>query len=57
MTEYTVQSGDTLSKIAEKFYGDGSETSWRKIYEVNSDEFSTSILRYVDDFGGYDVKQ
>jgi nucleoid-associated protein YgaU len=37
MTEYTVQSGDTLSRIAEKFYGDGSETSWRKIYEANRD--------------------
>ncbi|MBW4598391.1 MAG: LysM peptidoglycan-binding domain-containing protein [Calothrix sp. FI2-JRJ7] len=35
MTQYTVQPGDTLSKIAEKFYGDGSEISWRKIYEAN----------------------
>lgn len=35
MTEYTVQPGDTLSKIAERFYGDGSEASWRKIYEAN----------------------
>jgi hypothetical protein len=24
--------------------------------EVTNDEFGTSILRYVDDFGGYDVK-
>ncbi|HEY9663494.1 MAG TPA: CAP domain-containing protein, partial [Allocoleopsis sp.] len=29
------QSGDFLSAIAQKFYGDGSEQSWRKIYEVN----------------------
>lgn len=32
---YTVQAGDTLSKIAQKFYGDGSEQSWRKIYDAN----------------------
>jgi peptidoglycan/xylan/chitin deacetylase (PgdA/CDA1 family) len=32
---YTVQPGDDLSKIAEKFYGDGTEQSWRKIYEAN----------------------
>jgi len=35
MTQYTVQPGDTLSIIAQKFYGDGSEASWRKIYEAN----------------------
>ncbi len=35
MTQYTVQAGDTLSIIAQKFYGDGSEASWRKIYEAN----------------------
>ncbi|HEY9663493.1 MAG TPA: LysM peptidoglycan-binding domain-containing protein [Allocoleopsis sp.] len=33
--QYTVQSGDFLSAIAQKFYGDGSEQSWRKIYEAN----------------------
>ena len=32
---YTVQSGDFLSAIAQKFYGDGSEASWRKIYNAN----------------------
>lgn len=32
---YTVQPGDDLSKIAKKFYGDGSEPFWRKIYEAN----------------------
>lgn len=36
MAKYTVQSGDDLSKIAEKFYQDGSEASWRKIYDANS---------------------
>ncbi|MBW4506257.1 MAG: LysM peptidoglycan-binding domain-containing protein [Scytonematopsis contorta HA4267-MV1] len=34
-TQYTVQAGDSLSNIAERFYGDGSEASWRKIYEAN----------------------
>lgn len=33
--QYTVQSGDSLSKIAQLFYGDGSEPSWRKVYEAN----------------------
>ena len=32
---YTVQAGDFLSAIAQKFYGDGSEASWQKIYEAN----------------------
>ena len=32
---YTVQPGDTLSGIAEKFYGDTSEKSWQRIYEAN----------------------
>jgi hypothetical protein len=32
---YTVQQSDFLSAIAQKFYGDGSETAWRKIYEAN----------------------
>ncbi len=32
---YIVQSGDHLSKIAQQFYGDGSEQSWKKIYEAN----------------------
>lgn len=35
--KYAVQPGDFLSKIAEKAYGDGSEQSWRKIYEANRD--------------------
>jgi len=32
---YTVQPGDFLSAIAQKLYGDGSEQSWRKIYDAN----------------------
>ncbi|WDD36972.1 LysM domain-containing protein (plasmid) [Nostoc sp. UHCC 0926] len=34
-TQYTVQPGDFLSSIAERFFGDGSEASWRRIYEAN----------------------
>jgi 5'-nucleotidase/UDP-sugar diphosphatase len=30
---YIVQKGDTLYKIAKKFYGDGSK--WKKIWEAN----------------------
>ena len=32
---YIVQSGDSLSKIAKKFYGDAA--SWKKIFEANRD--------------------
>ncbi|MCM8812258.1 MAG: LysM peptidoglycan-binding domain-containing protein [Candidatus Omnitrophica bacterium] len=34
-TIYTVKKGDTLEKIAARFYGDGSR--WRPIYEANRD--------------------
>ena len=33
---YTVVSGDSLSKIAKKFYGDASE--WKKIHAANIDK-------------------
>ena len=32
---YTIQKGDTLWKIARKFYGSGKE--WRKIFQANQD--------------------
>ena len=32
---YTVQSGDSLSKIAKHFYGDAAQ--WKKIHEANRD--------------------
>lgn len=35
IAQYTVAPGDFLSNIAQRFYGDGSEASWRKIYEAN----------------------
>ncbi len=41
---YTVVAGDTLTKIAAKFYGDGE--SWEPIYEANRDSLSSpSALR------------
>jgi nucleoid-associated protein YgaU len=34
-SEYTVKSGDTLSKIAKEKYGDASQ--WKKIHAANAD--------------------
>ncbi len=31
--EYTIKSGDTLSKIAQQYYGNASD--WKKIHEAN----------------------
>lgn len=33
---YTVVSGDSLSKIAKRFYGDASQ--WKKIHAANADK-------------------
>ena len=33
--DYTVKSGDTLSKIAKEKYGDASQ--WKKIHQANAD--------------------
>ncbi|MBO1067890.1 MAG: LysM peptidoglycan-binding domain-containing protein [Dolichospermum sp. DEX189] len=38
--QYTVESGDSLWKIAEEVYGDG--TQWTKIYEANRGVLSWS---------------
>lgn len=35
---YTIAEGDSLWKIAKKYYNDG--TSWRKIYEANKDKIT-----------------
>ena len=35
MATYTVQLGDDLSKIALKFYKDGSDANGNKIYQAN----------------------
>ena len=37
---YTVQKGDTLSKIAQKFYG--SSKKWRRIVDANKDKLGQS---------------
>jgi nucleoid-associated protein YgaU len=35
---YTVKAGDTLGKIAQELYGDGSR--WTEIYEANKDQIA-----------------
>ncbi len=39
---YTVQSGDTLAKIAQETLGDGNR--WREIFELNRDQISDPSL-------------
>ena len=39
---YTVVSGDSLSKIAKKFYGNANK--WRAIFEANGDQLSNPDL-------------
>ena len=39
---YTVKSGDTLSAIAKREYGDASE--WRRIYDANRDQINNPDL-------------
>jgi nucleoid-associated protein YgaU len=39
---YTVVKGDSLSKIAKRFYGDAQQ--WRKIYEANKDQIKNPDL-------------
>ncbi len=41
---YTVVSGDSLSKIAQREYGDASK--WREIYEANRDKIQDPDLIY-----------
>jgi len=41
---YTVVKGDSLSKIAKRFYGDAQQ--WRKIYEANQDLIKNPDLIY-----------
>ena len=44
MTSYVVVKGDSLSRIAQRAYGDG--TKWRKIYEANKDVIKDPDLIY-----------
>jgi nucleoid-associated protein YgaU len=39
---YTVKSGDSLSKIAKRFYGDADK--WKKIHAANSDKIPNPDL-------------
>lgn len=41
-TTYTVKSGDTLSAIARREYGDAG--AWRRIYEANRDQIDNPDL-------------
>jgi nucleoid-associated protein YgaU len=41
---YTVVKGDSLSKIAKRYYGDAQQ--WRKIYEANKAEIKDPDLIY-----------
>jgi nucleoid-associated protein YgaU len=39
---YTVVAGDSLSRIAKRFYGDADD--WRRIYEANRDQIKDPDL-------------
>jgi nucleoid-associated protein YgaU len=39
---YTVARGDSLSKIAKRFYGDGNR--WQKIFDANRDQIKDPDL-------------
>ncbi|MGB7948665.1 MAG: ABC transporter substrate-binding protein [Candidatus Binatia bacterium] len=43
--DYTVQLGDTLSKLAERFYN--SQSKWEKIYEANKNTVKNPNYIYV----------
>src|SRR5215831_8112074 len=45
MTQYMVKSGDTLSRISERFYN--SATKWEKIYEANRDTVHNPNYLYI----------
>ena len=42
VTSYTVEKGDSLSKIAKHFYGDAN--AWKSIFEANRDQLSDPDL-------------
>lgn len=42
--DYTIKSGDSLSKIARQFYGDAGQ--WQKIYQANKDKIKDPDMIY-----------
>ena len=42
--DYTIQSGDSLSKIAREFYGNAND--WQKIYQANKDKIKDPNMIY-----------
>jgi nucleoid-associated protein YgaU len=44
LRNYTIKSGDSLSKIARDFYGDAGE--WQKIYQANKDKIKDPNMIY-----------
>ena len=42
--EYTIEQGDSLSKIAKKYYGNAAD--WKKIYEANKNTIKNPDLIY-----------
>ncbi|HET9486555.1 MAG TPA: LysM peptidoglycan-binding domain-containing protein [Chryseosolibacter sp.] len=40
--DYTIKSGDSLSKIAKQFYGNAGD--WKKIYEANKEKIKDPNL-------------
>jgi nucleoid-associated protein YgaU len=42
--DYTIKSGDSLSKIAKQFYGNAAD--WQKIYNANKDKIKDPNLIY-----------
>ncbi len=47
LKEHTVAAGDSLSKIAAQYYGDGSAAKWKAIYEANKETIgdNPSLIR------------
>lgn len=42
--DYTIRSGDSLSKIAKEFYGNTGD--WKKIYQANKDTIKDPNMIY-----------
>jgi nucleoid-associated protein YgaU len=42
--DYTIQSGDSLSKIAKQFYGNAND--WQRIYQANKDKIKDPDMIY-----------